>query len=146
MKKSTRLVLLLMLSISAATASLWAQPGGNGRGPSDPAQRAEMQTARMKEELGLSAKQAEKVKAINEKYANKMREMRAANQDGDRQAMRESMSALRQEQAEELQTVLTAEQFEKWQQMQSRQQNGRPGNGGPPPPGRSDEGAPKGNQ
>ena len=143
MKKNTLSILLLTLGLSVATTSLLAQQGGSGRG-AEPAQRAEMQTTRMKEDLGLSDKQAEKVKAINEKYANKMKEMREASRDGDRQAMRENMSVLRKEQTEELKTVLTSEQFEKWQQLQNEQRNGRPGDG-PPPPGRNGEDSPRGN-
>ncbi|MEY3369192.1 MAG: hypothetical protein RI973_2347 [Bacteroidota bacterium] len=130
MKKSKRLFLLIALCLASTTASLQAQQGANGRG-SDPAQRAEMQTTRMKEELGLSDKQAEKVKAINTKYANKMKELRETNRDGDRTAMREAMTSLRQEQSEELKSVLTAEQFEKWQQLQSEGPGGRNGNGPP---------------
>lgn len=98
----------------------------------NPEERAEQQTNTMNEQLSLSAKQAEKVKEINLKYANKMKEMRDSNTGGDWSAMREAMSAIRQEQDNELKTVLTTEQFEKWSKYveDKQSQRGRKGNNG----------------
>jgi len=107
--------LLLFLAISAN-----AQRGGDGRGM-DPAQRAEMQTKMMVDSLSLSTKQGEKVKEINLKYANKQKEVRSANADGDWEKMRVVMDALRTEQSAELKTVLTQEQFDHWKKIAAAQ-------------------------
>ncbi len=96
-----------------------------GNWDSSPEERAEKQTTTMTEKLSLSAKQAEKVKEINLKYANKMKEARAANTDGDWSAMRETMGKLRQEQDAELKTVLTKEQAETWTKFQEEQRSQR---------------------
>lgn len=124
--KITFKILALTFLLCAAFLNAEAQRGDWN---SDPEQRAEQQTARMKEQLSLSDKQAEKVKAINLKYANKMKETRDANTGDDWQAMRETIMKLRQEQDEELKGVLTTEQFENWQKIreEQRQQRGSRG-------------------
>ncbi len=122
-----------MLLFFTASISAIAQPGG-GRG-GDPVQRAEMQTQMMVDSLSLSAKQGEKVKEINLKYANKMKEARAANTDGDWEKMRTTMDAIRTEQNAELRGVLTQEQYDRWQKIAEVQRQGRGGPGGPPQEG-----------
>ncbi|MCB0521520.1 MAG: DUF4890 domain-containing protein [Lewinellaceae bacterium] len=104
----------LTLLLTATFNFAQAQRGDRN---ADPVQRAEKQTMTMKEKLSLSEKQTEKVREINLKYANKMKETRAANQDGDRSAMRETMTKLRQDQDAELKGVMTSEQFEIWTKM-----------------------------
>lgn len=108
-------------------AALQAQPGGGGRAM-NPEQRAEQQTVQMKEKLALSDAQAEKVKEINLKYANKAKEARE-KADGDWEAMRGTMGALRDEQDKELQTVMTQEQWQKWAQFREEQRANRGGFG-----------------
>ncbi len=106
--------LLLLLALSTKAQR------GDGRGM-DPAQRAEMQTKMMVDSLSLSTKQGEKVKEINLKYANKQKEARSANADGDWEKMRATMEALRTEQSAELKTVLTQEQYDRWQKIAAAQ-------------------------
>ena len=105
--------------------ALQAQPGGGGRAM-NPEQRAEQQTTQMTEQLTLSDAQSGKVKEINLKYANKMKEARD-QADGDWSAMRETMTAIRGEQDKELQTVLTKEQWEKWSKHLEEQRANRAG-------------------
>lgn len=112
-----------------------------GNWNADPEQRAEQETATMKEQLSLSEKQAAKVKTINLKYANKMKEAREANSDQDWAAIRETMGNIRQEQAEELKTVLTKEQSEKWAAYQEEQRSQRKQKGGKE--GKGQKSAPK---
>ncbi len=102
--------------------SLNAQRGG-GMGW-DPEKRAEQQTANMTEKLSLSEAQSAKVKEINLKYAQKMKEARE-NATGDREAMRASMVAMRDEQDKELQTVLTEEQWQQWVKFRDEQKENR---------------------
>jgi periplasmic protein CpxP/Spy len=125
--KITFRILALAALFLIGFANAQAQRGDWNASPED---RAEKQTATMKEKLSLSEKQAEKVKAINLKYANKMKETRDANTEGDWTAMRETMGKIRQEQDAELKTVLTTEQFETWNKYQEEQRSQRGQRGG----------------
>ncbi|MCC6462614.1 MAG: DUF4890 domain-containing protein [Saprospiraceae bacterium] len=124
--KMTAAALLLLTA-----AALQAQPGG-GPGRMSPEQRAEQQTTNMTEQLSLSEAQSSKVGEINLKYAQKMKELRASA-DGDRDAMRAAMGTIRQEQDAELQTVLTQDQWKKWDAYR-QEQRANLGGGNPPPP------------
>ncbi|MBK6929418.1 MAG: DUF4890 domain-containing protein [Saprospirales bacterium] len=133
----------LILFLSGALA-LQAQPGG-GR-MMNPEQRAEQQTTLMTEKLALSEAQVNKVQEINLRYANKMKDARD-QADGDWEAMRETMGLIRQEQDNELQTVLTQEQWQQWvaYREEMRANRGNYGRGGgpdtapPPPPAENGE-------
>ncbi len=103
--------------------ALYAQPGGGGRAM-NPEQRAEQQTAQMTEQLALSEAQAGKVQEINLKYAKQAQEARE-QADGDREAMRDKMTTMRQEQDKELQTVMTQEQWQKWAAFREEQRANR---------------------
>ncbi len=127
---------LLAFLTAGGFAAAQAQPGG-GMGM-DPEKRAEQQTATMTEKLSLSEAQTAKVKEINLKYANKMKEARD-NAGGDRETMRATMTTLRGEQDKELQTVLTEEQWQQWLKIREEMKNNRPGWGGKPKEGKKDE-------
>lgn len=77
-----------------------------------PDERAEMRTERMVKELGLNADQTEKVKAINVKYAEKMksvmeeRQAAGAKRDG-------TMMELNKARMAEYKAVLTPDQYTK---------------------------------
>lgn len=116
------IVRFLAISILLLTGMslLQAQPPGGGGWSATPAQMAERQTSRMKESLGLSEEQTAKVSEINLKYATKMHEARQNNQ-GDFAAMREVMQTMRQEQDEELKTVLNETQFQQWEKIRAEQ-------------------------
>ena len=78
--------------------------GGPGGGRMDPAERAEKQTQMMIDSLDLSTAQAQKVREINKKYAEKNRE-----------AMRTAIQAQRKAQEDELKAILTEDQWAEWQ-------------------------------
>lgn len=83
--------------------------------------RAENQTKSLTESLALTAEQQKQVYTLNLTRAQKMDEMRNA-QDADRSKMRESMEVFNTE----LQKVLTPEQQEKYKTvMEERRKNGR---------------------
>lgn len=91
-----------------------------------------MQSNLMRDSLGLSDAQYEKVKEINLEYANKAEQLRQ-DAEGDWGTMREQMTSLRQQQNEALRAVLTTEQYEKWlklqEAMRQRWNNPRQGEG-----------------
>lgn len=126
------LIAFCMLGVAPVSQ---AQPGGGWN--ADPEQRATQQTATMTAQLSLSDAQSNKVKEINLKYANKMKDARA-NANGDRDAMRGTMTAIREEQDKELQQVMTDEQWQQWVKYRDEQRANRgnfgPGNNQPGPP------------
>lgn len=112
MRTTIKIFALALLFSAGHFITLNAQPGG-GNWNADPEQRATQQTAMMTEKLALSEAQSTKVKEINLKYANKMKEAREKSA-GDREAMRNTVGTIRQEQDAELQTVLTEDQWKQW--------------------------------
>lgn len=124
-----------LLSIFAAVVN--AQQLG-GRHGGDPMQRAEMQTKMMADSLYLSARQSDKVKAINLSFAEKQKAARANTPEGEWDKMRASMDSLRNAHNAELKTVLTLEQYNHWQTIAERQfkrmGNGERNSQSPPPP------------
>lgn len=94
-----------------------AQRGGKSFNPE---QMAEKQTTRMTEKLGLDETQTLKVQEINLVYAKKMQEAHESNK-GNREAMKEIGTAIREEKNVEMQQVLTVEQFSAYEEMQAKQ-------------------------
>ena len=96
-----------------------------------PEDMAEKETTRMVEKLSLDQTQAAKIKEINLAYAKKMQEAREGN-TGNRSAMQEIATAINNEKATELKTVLTAEQYKTYEQMEAGRAKGKgkPGGGG----------------
>jgi len=135
-------ILLMLLFAGGVVATLHAQPGGG----MSPEERAEWQAKTMTDSLGLSEAQSNKVREIGLKYGKKMQEARAAA-EGDWESMRGTMQAIRDEQDKELQTVMTQEQWQKWELVRAnmrgnRGNSNRQGEGsgkpaGPPEDGKS---------
>ncbi len=101
---------------------------GKGKGAGrdmDPAKRAEHQTDRMTQELGLSADQTAKVKAINQKYAEKAKAAHEAKPDGEKGKLKGANKDLRAQHDAELKKVLTKEQAAKWEQLKSERKGER---------------------
>lgn len=118
-----KLIITTVLFVTAFTIAQ-AQPG-QGRGfNGTPEERAERQTADLKEKLTLSEAQAAKVKAVNLKYAEKMEAMRQDTTSG-REAMRAKMQTLRAEKQAEIKPFLTAEQFAQYEKMEAERGEGR---------------------
>ena len=110
----------LLLTAMLFAAVVMAQPpmGGFQGGPMNPEEMVKRQTEEMVKDLALDAKQAEKVTAINKKFADKM-------------------MALRTQKDEELKTVLTAEQYTKYVDLEKKRmerfRQQRPQGAGPAP-------------
>lgn len=130
MRTTIKIFTLSLLFLAGLTINLNAQPGNWN---ADPEQRATQQTAQMTEKLSLSEAQSAKVKEINLKFANKMKEAREKSA-GDREAMRGAIGTIRQEQDTELQTVLTEEQWKQWTAYREEFRGGRSFGPGNPPP------------
>lgn len=103
-------------------------PGGPGGAGGERRFDPEARLKFMTEKLGLTQEQQDKIKAIQEKNAPKMKELMAKGRENlteeDKTAMRELMKS----QFEETNAVLTPEQQAKMKEMRPQ---GRPGEGGP---------------
>lgn len=128
MKVAFKAIVLSVL-LFASFSTLQAQRGG-GRDVT-PETRATQKTERMKQDLGLTDKQAEKIKEINLKYAQKADENRNA-QAAEREKKRAERDAVQAEHQKEIENVLTKEQREKWTQIRKeRPERKRDGNSAP---------------
>ncbi|TNF43448.1 MAG: hypothetical protein EP310_04530 [Bacteroidetes bacterium] len=106
-----------------------------GGGNFDPAAFVDRQMEELKESLELSDDQEKQVSEIITAGFETMRKAREEMQDGDREAMREKMQQMREEQTEKIKAVLTEEQFVKYEEIQAerreRMRQGGGGQGGP---------------
>jgi hypothetical protein len=106
--------------------------GMGGGGNFDPAAFVDRQMEELKEGLELSDDQEKQVRDIITAGFETMRTAREGMQDGgDREAMREKMQQMREEQTTKIKAVLTEEQFTKYEQIQQeRRERMRQGGGG----------------
>ena len=107
-------------------------PGGGGMsgGNFDPAAFVDRQMEELKEGLQLSDDQEKQVREIIVAGFETMRNAREEMQDGDREAMREKMQKMREEQTAKIKAVLSEEQFAKYEQIQAeRRERMRQGGG-----------------
>ncbi len=86
--------------------------------------RAEMRTEHMVKELGLNDDQAAKVKAINEKYAAKVDEMRKERKE-EAGAKKGQWQEVEKARMAELKSVLTPDQYQKLEARQEEMKKER---------------------
>lgn len=130
---------ILAAVVFAATALFFAPsamakgPGGEGPGPGGHAPDPEKMISSMVSELELTADQETSVRTIMEAHFENMKALfekyRPAEdgQEADRSAMKTEMDALRTDLETRLATVLTAEQLEKFREMQAKHRPPHPG-------------------
>jgi len=138
MKNAFFLLAALALTSAAAHAQTTPTPAApatplSGRPVRSPEQQAEGQAQRLAKELNLTADQQTKVQQL---MAAQRQETQAAIQQagGNRRAMGQAMRAGRDKFNGQLQTVLTADQYTKYQQImterRAKMQERRQGGGG----------------
>ena len=113
----TRLGVLSLLMVLLVNVSSYAQRGRKGNNLTAE-QRAEKATQRLTKKLGLNADQATKVQAANLKMQTAKD---AAKANKDRAAMKSANEAYRAE----LKTILTSEQYTKFEQMKKKRKRRR---------------------
>ncbi|HUA37614.1 MAG TPA: hypothetical protein VMA35_04350 [Candidatus Sulfopaludibacter sp.] len=120
-----------------------APPAGGPGGPPGPGMRGRMNFDRLAGQLNLTDDQKPKVKEILD---GQMQQMRDLHQDDSLSAddRRAKMRSIREDTDTKLKAVLTADQFEQWQKIQSRMRGPRNRPPGGPPPGESGTNAPSG--
>ena len=114
----------LFVVIVLGTSLSMAQPQGQrNMNPEDMAKR---QTEQIKEAVGLNSDQEKIVYDLNLESSKKMQALFQENQGGDREAMREKMNVLREEQNEKMKGILTADQWSKYEKyLEERRSRGR---------------------
>jgi len=90
-----------------------AQP--RGQRDYDPEQVAKRQTEQLKDTLGLTEEQEQKVYELNLETGQKMSALRDEIQGSDTGAIREKMGEIREEQNEKMKEILTDEQWKKYE-------------------------------
>ncbi len=152
MKKS--IFVLAVALLSGATLAMAQDRPQRGERP-DP----EKQMEQMIKDLGLDEKQATEFKAVMEQMRPAKAEMKQKKSETKKEKkemkkkreemkkQREEMEAKRKEMDEKIKTILTEEQYKKYQEMQKRRgPHGGPQGGprGPRPDGPRPEGMPEG--
>lgn len=112
--KSTRNHLLAVCAL-AIGCLLPALPAQEGPPPSSKKEANPRAFAMMKEKLGLTDEQADKIKAIRADERTQLDALRA--KEGDRESKREEMKAIRADTEAKVDAVLTPEQREKAAKM-----------------------------
>lgn len=108
MKMFLAAALFLMMGLSVNAQSRKA--------PDRSENRPDKETAELVKELDLSDKQAAQVKKIHQDFGEKMEKARK-NNDGDREDMREHMAKMEKEKNAEMKTVLSKEQYKKYEEL-----------------------------
>ncbi|MBL7951480.1 MAG: hypothetical protein JNM62_07140 [Flavobacteriales bacterium] len=124
--KKTILTTMLLATLTAVNAQE-SRPAS--KGTKDPAvmeqranERAEKRTATMAQELGLNAGQTEEVKMINERFAKEVAQLKQAG--GNEEARKARLKILKDTRDRDLQSVLTAEQFNKMLELRKAKKEG----------------------
>lgn len=121
---------LLLLSVFVFTVVTTAQD----RGPRnfDPKEMAKRQTEELTKVLDLNKDQQKKVLELNTKSGEKMSELREDMMGGgDREAMREKMMKIREDQNKEMKKILTEDQYKKYEKyLEERRSRWSGGSGG----------------
>src|SRR5690606_27881288 len=86
-----------------------------------PEERARMNADQLKTAVNLSDSQYEQVYALNLKYAQKMQDLR--KQSGDREEKRDQFRKMRQEQQQEMRSILTNDQLEAYRNYQKQKRS-----------------------
>ena len=96
-----------------------------------PEEMAKKQTAELKEKCGLDKDQEKKVYDMSLKSGKEMAKMRKDMQGGgDRDAMREKMMKMREDQNKEMKKILSADQYKKYEQYLEERRAARQRGGG----------------
>lgn len=136
MKKVFSFLLVLAASVAFAQA-----PKGECKNPppphpsKSPAERANHFTDRMEKDLALTADQKTKVHALTLTREQKMDELREKYKGQDKSVWAAERKKVRDEFEEGLKKTVTADQYQKWEQIKKerKEKKGPP----PPPPGQA---------
>lgn len=121
MKKIGFLLITLILGTVVGRAQNWQN--------ATPEDMAKRQTEQIKEKCGLDKDQEKKVYDLSLKSSKEMAKMREQG-GGDRDAMREKMAKMREDQNKEMKKILSAEQYKKYEKYLEERRAARQQGGG----------------
>ena len=111
--------ILPFLLLGMVSASAFAQ-----RGNMDPNQMAQRQTDTIKKYVsGITSDEETKILTIEQDFSKSAQEARNSS-DGDRDAMRTKMEALRKDRDDKIKAVLTADQYTQYTKMPKEHRGG----------------------
>lgn len=132
MKKMLVLLVVVLLSASAASAQTTTAPTartGAGRlqeATRTPEQRAEMQTKRLTQQLGMSADQSAKVQAIALAENQELQALHSQYASAyNRQGAGQKLRAVQEKYDVQLKDIFTAEQYARYAQLREDQMEKR---------------------
>lgn len=142
--KRVSLILMVLLATTLVSAqrggsnSRGERPGGEQRMSPEERQAQELDT--LTKVLSLSEEQRTKIEELQENQRKAFEENREAmSENTDREAMREKMMAMREKYEEDMKSILTPEQVEKYDAYQKKREEEMKemmeGGGGPGGPG-----------
>ncbi|WP_026463238.1 hypothetical protein [Adhaeribacter aquaticus] len=121
------LVLLAVVLLGAGAVSAQNKPAKQAGAPTGMpslAESADQQTKAMAKQLNLTADQTTRIKALQLQQLNEMKSLRSKAGD-DREAMIQGSQAIREKYNAEYKTVLTPDQFAKFQGGTAQAKNKR---------------------
>jgi hypothetical protein len=124
MKKIGFLVIAFMFGAMIGVAQNWQD--------ATPEEMAKQQTEQIKEKCDLDKAQEKKVYELSLKSGKEMAKLRQEMRDGsgDREAMREKMTKMRDEQNKEMKKILSEDQYKKYEQYLEERRAARQRGGG----------------
>jgi len=110
--------IVFSLMMFGAFNFLQAQQNGGGQGQSGtPEERATKHSQELTKELGLSQQQEQQVYQAILTKENSIKQVRAQNSGGDKEQMHTQMKPIKEQFNQTMKGILTADQFQKWEQI-----------------------------
>jgi len=129
MKRIFTVVCLLAFAFTVSAQGGGQRPAGGAGGFQQSPEQIAASLETMKNELGLNEKQFEEFKKVEEETRTKQQAL-MQNAGGDMQSMRDASTKLREEQSAKMKGFLTADQFKKYEELNSQRMQRAPGGGG----------------
>lgn len=127
MKALIRPAIVMTMLIMALNVSAQPPQGRGGRQQMTHEERAKQRVEQLKNDLALNEVQEKQVYDLQMRMSAEMDAMRNQGQRMDREQMMAAMEKRRSEESAAMQQILTKEQFEKWQTIESERQSKRGG-------------------
>jgi hypothetical protein len=114
----------VIAGLAFITINLSAQGGGGNMGNMDPQQRAQKETANIKEHVtGITPDQESKISAVEQDFAKSAKDVWSSS-NGDHDAMKSKMQPLKESRDAKIKGILSADQYAQYTKMQEAHQMG----------------------
>ena len=110
----------MVLGSIAMITLLLINPGRLAAQNENKADKEKQRMEKLKTDLGLTDDQVKKVQDIETDSKTKMKALRESNKDGDMEAIRPQMQAIKKDKEDKLSAVLTKDQMAKYKEMNGK--------------------------